>query len=848
MAHELTHVLQQTPDLARTDSDLRPMPDRLLQRRVEYYSLPPLRGFGSPGGRTHEILQHALGRESGNTDLFFEINIPGGNIAGTGAASRGRSDLYRSSPTPHTIGVHFETGTLTPELLPAHTDARRGNGRLGQREHRKIAAPIGNRGAPAIPRICPRTFTADPGICRMDEAPSEIRVGDIKPVGERERLLGSYNQIPNYITGIHGTRDRVNAFNAANPTSFSPLTNPNWNVTARAMEATDVAIPDRYNRDTYPNTPGATFDVVGYDRSEIRVRYSETRAFLYLIFDTANPGVFFYEYVPVPPGFDQTALNNAGDAMGPVTKGLQQTVIRNLNTMPNRTRLVSRRIKPGAAPIQPARHPCKRLIQREVKETFDLDAWQRVKYRPWREQAQTFLGSRDEARIEQADALRRIRTRTGITKIDIPKGTETLTRDLRRIEHWEAHGMTYGRLRKTFGSLYVRVIDFYEKVRKRFSDWAGSRTHRTSFARGSLGTAARVAFNIARHFVGIIARRTLSRLMDAFQAGMQAFVQQQFSEQMTAARTEIQPVIDTITDLETAARQQYEQLVEEAFKPYKDEIDFITEITNVIGDVSTIVNLARVAICLGSCGLPPGIGCLWGCVGQIIGNALISEMIESCWFQEDFLFNLFEDSAFINALPDRIATVVLDEIRDVLPESLRPLVGDLKTLPPSEGLSARDLECRGGGKEISVSDITDHNRFILKHGEDRVRALMELLVHRGVMEWSDHMWPDTIDMLDRFLTEHKDKKAEDFRKLIDQLPALDKGTTRLDLEMHNLGRILRGEVKIPPKQPDLTPRLPEERGPRRRTQPDIFKPLPGERRGPSDQPNQQQGGITVFEF
>jgi hypothetical protein len=834
MAHELTHVVQQTPQLAEGQGQPPAAPERMIQRKVEYYSLPPLPGYGSPGDRTHTVLMDALGGESANADLFFEINIPGGSRRGVHPGLVGRADLYRSEPQPHTLGVRFGGDPPMPEYLEAHRSARRGNSALSQREHRQLAAPIGTHGAPLTPRLCPLGFSADPGLCRMDVAPTTIKVGDIKSSSGADRLLGTYDQLGNYIAGIHQTRDNVNAFNQANPGSFNPAANPTWSATAQRMSRGDITLPARLDPSTYPNTTGPPTRVVGYDFAGRRQPYTETTAYLYLIFDTQHPGIWFYEYVPVS-GPTSSSVGAAAQAQRQVHTRLQVQVMRPVNTTPTRPRRGARRFRRGAAAqtLRPAQRQRQRRIQRQSTDSFDLQQWRTAHFLPWRQEARRFLGSPEARTVEQVDALRRIRERTGITQISVPAEARELSRDLRRIQRWEEHGELFGRLRRIFGGLYVRVIQFYERVRERFRRLTESRRQRGRVGSGALGTIARLVFTILKKLAGIIVARVADRLMEAFHNGMTSYLEGVVGEQVDEVRVEVEAVRQRITDMEQGARAEYERIVDNLVGPYEEEIRVIEDVTNVVGDVAQIVNAARVAICVASCGLPPGLGCLWGCLGQIIGEVIINEIVQSCWFQREFLFPAVNTSSYIQQLPDKIARMIHGRLVEAMPAGLRPLLGTIETLPRTP-LTPNDLDCDTSAPSPDASTRTTLETLAARHGAERVAALIGLLIHRGAVRPSATLSPELADKLDRFLAENRSVTADDLNRLRRELPGQFPGTSTVDVELTVIRNRVRGALPgrgAPAQERRAPPRI------------DIF------RQPPDTQPRRPSGsGVTIFEF
>src|SRR5262249_33486691 len=116
MAHELTHVVQQSPATA-----IRPPPARqAVQRKTSTWFAPLADERGGAGNKSHDIAFEELSRDDKNKGLLFEVNIPGAKkgVVATRSLDEdavvGRADFFKADTT---IGVKFVGASQDPEYL-----------------------------------------------------------------------------------------------------------------------------------------------------------------------------------------------------------------------------------------------------------------------------------------------------------------------------------------------------------------------------------------------------------------------------------------------------------------------------------------------------------------------------------------------------------------------------------------------------------------------------------------------------------------------------------------------------------------------------------------------------------
>jgi hypothetical protein len=688
MAHELTHVLQQSPSLMRSP---RPPPRQrpIVQRKNIYFSLPgDFRGKGS-GTKTGDYVYGEIAKENENAGLLFEVNIPGakkGVIATFQPGESGvvgRADFYKASTT---IGVTFEGNDPDPVYLPSHRSLRvagtpGGKPGLDKFEHENKAAPIGKKPPAglkipvAVAATCP-TFPS-PAVCRLKSPPTDIGLGDLKPSDEAERLDGVH-QLNDYIAGIKLTADKVATFAAQNPTRIDPA-GKTWKPSPGKLGKGAIKIPDKFK---HPSTAGKQIGVIRYrdGKPDWLVTPKPIPAYLYVVPDPepGHEGIWIYEYEPVTKPVDVKDLKQKQDsALGK----LNDPVIKELNTKP----AIKQKRKPGPAPPL--------CIQRKkVDDKFNFKIWSKDTFKAWQDkEAKPYLGSPEKRRTEFVDTLVEIKKRS-LPNLVLPAGAQEVSAGLRKIQHWSDHGNTFGRLRGIFGGVYVKVVDLYEKARDRFRKLLPSTPK--SGGGGLPGTLLRVGVKILKFAAHFIIGQVAERLTEAFKTAAENVIQNLFGKEIAEFEEHIASVRQYITNFEDLIKKEVLAAVEDLVKPYKDYIETIKQVVQTLSEISTWVNRIKWLVRGVSCLAPPALGCLWGFFGTTIAEAALSEMAESCWFRRDVMYPVLRAIDFIKKLPGRIADFILQFLIDLLPGKAKELIGDVskKEVELNDADACKDLE------------------------------------------------------------------------------------------------------------------------------------------------------------
>ena len=146
---------------------------------------------------------------------------------------------------------------------------------------------------------------------------------------------------------------------------------------------------------------------------------------------------------------------------------------------------------------------------------------------------------------------------------------------LTKIKHWMKHGLKYGRLRKTFGSLFVKVSNIYQGIKKRFAqDKSPESGKKPTFASGPVGAAAKVAFGLVKQLLVITSKKVTEHLVATLKTGASALVKQVFSQQALEQFHEnfagLEQEIEKIKKITADAKKKYDDKVETFLKEYEE--------------------------------------------------------------------------------------------------------------------------------------------------------------------------------------------------------------------------------------------------------------------------------------
>ena len=553
-----------------------------------------------------------------------------------------------------------------------------------------------------------------------------------------------------YIAGVKQAAGVVNTFASAHPTQVSPAKRT-WD--PEVVPLTAVIPPEYASVNSSKLVP-----VVRYVDEQQKGFYTEPASLLLV---DVGGGILTYDFIP------QVRTSSGGSSAGKKTQHdlddkLKTDVKTPLKAPPKRDGSLLRR--PGAP-----RPPNRLRVQRKASDDFKFASWKKDKYDPWHGEAATYAGadpllgretkpSADAQEVERAAGLQQLAKRVPGLNVSVPADTEARAADLEMIRIWVNHGEQFGRLRQIFGTTFVRIISFYEKVRDRFhkaldlkkSGLGGGSSVGSSLTGAVIRGVIILARNLGRFFLHQVAER-LSR---ALQNGAKAFIERQFGEQLA----EVREFQERLEAFETAVREDITERIELFIKPFQDQIDAIKSVISTLHEISTWVNRAKWIWRVASCGAPPLLGCLWGIFGSALIEAGVAAIVATCWFQRNVMMPVVQALGPIKQLPDTVATFILDNLRKLLPKPLHILIGQPET--GEVQVNAADVPC-----EPDQVNMNGSNQKLIEMfeelGEEKVKVLLTALQQSGA-DGSKPLTEEQAQRLKSFMATHSVSDIETF--------------------------------------------------------------------------------------
>jgi hypothetical protein len=567
----------------------------------------------------------------------------------------------------------------------------------------------------------------------LDLAPTEILLGDLKPGGSAEPNLG-VAQINDYQEGINLTTTAVNDFIDKNPDKVDE-TAKKWIVKPDVIPHESLKIPDKL---TYPTGNGIypISNLSVYRGNERVTEYSRLTGALY-VYDDKEKGIWSYEWLPdIMP----TSMGSAAKNVNKVLKRLHAEVIPNLRmkrdlSLPkphikNPSETFANRVSKRASADRIQRQPAP-----GADVPFNLKNWDVKHYEPWKKDAEALVGGKDKSsEVPVAIALTEVSQRLG-KQIKVPADIKQTGKDALKIEHWAKWGGLYGRLRETFGGLFVKVAGVHERIKKWFEQRRDNKDAKSfNFGSGPIAEAAKIAFGLVKQFLLVTTRKVGDILAPILKNGATALLKSYLIGGATDAFAEnveaLKKKVDVIKVIEDGFDKNLEAKVGEFLKPVADAKRFFDEIKSGLSKVGDILKLVKWGIRIVQCASPPLLGCFKLAL-SVLTDEITKKIVSSCWFQGKAIRPLFNDIAFFKGLPQSISNSSLGLLRDIIPlprPELEILLPEKAEVPESD-IKEGELKCNESTPEDkALAEMFD------KYGEEKVEQMMKLMEAKGVNE------------------------------------------------------------------------------------------------------------------
>jgi hypothetical protein len=749
LAHELSHVVQQAqpPSLSPKRKEATgPVPSLhdstpTIRRFAPFWEPYEIRG----GGGNHALVLPAMGAEN---KIFTEAPVPNADLLSDGFDKKGKADLYKASTT---IGLYF-VGSNTPAKLKSNMDLKKD----GQ------AFPHETSSAPRVDDARWVIAAAD--------APQRVEIGDLKPSHGTIEALEGTGQLENYRRG----------FKLAHKEANDPKTRGDgsqWNPFTTEILA-DLIIPDKFKHPAF-NGQDAQKLVLKRNSSKNVVYNPQPPVMGHICVrpDPTNKGIWNYTWVP------STAPKTANlpakiQKLGPE---IQQKIVDPLMQAPLKPAKKSKPESPaaqeGTKPVTPrlsvATDPVRVIRRKDIavapeKDDFDYDKWKSDRKALTTEfegekKTQAFKDAEGELLANQAHEA--IREKFGLSLPEISGGREP-AKTLGKVEFWTGLAAgAFGFFRRIFGTTFVKVAQFFIKMRDKVRDFLKKMKSAAKIGSGFLGAALKAAFTglkmIARFVVGRVIDRLMQSLITGVTNKVKSLIGAEFQDELEQKAAEVDRIRQ---ELERKATETVDALLEKVFGVHIKDLEKLKEVYDIVQDIVSLINLVRWGARVIACLSPPAFGCLWILAEGLLDFAA-QKVAETCWFQEKIQPLLTQVKYVTTDLPNKLADGIIDKIKGFLPASIQDIFADRESgvVLPGEG----DVECEEEDKtQYQESPLhKEIEALYLKIGPERAQALSLLASKMKIPK-------------DRPLT------ADDLARLGDELSKVDPGKLRQYAEQY----------------------------------------------------------------
>ncbi len=790
LAHELTHVVQQTGGTH-------------LQRKINKNGFYIQRYGGDenkwytrdvgvvPGSVAHRTIEKIL--EASDTSLLTEAPIPGATSDDRALNLVGFADLYKSDGNI-VSGVHGFYSKDDEGAEPARKEEdynkQIASGvKLKTLNYKNMPTPKtskvpGSKWSSLSPdkryKHGPKLKDKVKGATTREwdttaDFPASFQVGEIKPLSAFKVKAGSF-QLGNYIKGF---------------TKFVAETYINSGKKTRATTSgaeLDLTLPKEIDYAQF-DTEHASTSV----KQSLLVKSGkvEKRIWIYKLPDPKGLYVYFSITHPYAPADYPEEIERVLTTLDPLLIELREKHPK----IPGK--IAPKRVdKPADKPEKKAekqkisRKSSAKIIQRAPDKNYWAkrgNEWEK-KHKTWdkgEKGADKFLESTARGPLERQKIE---------AALDIPPGKGRKVADeakkLKKIKLWSGKtGAGLGKLRFYFGTLFDRLMTFFEKVKTKFEKWfkdSDKIKPKGKLAVGWVSTATKVILKFAVE----IFKEVLQRGYAAFSAcinGMMDKVIDRFTDELNEKlREELNPVAEKVADLH--------KKLDDEFVKYAGEINLLVESVDQISQWKDILSGLEIAIRVGvqvvSCGTPPGLGCLWGLVAQLAIGTALELLTETKYFDDyiarptaDKLMKHFVGNAFQNLVASSVDSLGLSKYTEGVAECAK--VSD------SSGGGSGFFGSPGKAFDPNAPDVVKvRQAWEAKHHDAIMNDLLKVFVHSPT-EKGKKPEPMTKEDIEKLLEELKkaNLSPEALRAMVEG--AKTKGTKKVKIDefIKELGKV-----------------------------------------------------------
>ena len=760
IAHELTHVIQQTG------------PMRLARGVIAGRRLYRSRGYTEYkkylGEKRHKAIEKEL--RAINSQLITEAPIPGGTgniFKGLEINSQGIADLFMSTGNiVPGIRLNFvqsggrEKGS-SKEISSAPRPGNEGFNKRMAAVDTKINHEIltnnnlvrfiraANRGK-AEPKS---SITFGPDIIASSQKPKgdfppDAKIGEIKPLSQISVGVGT-SQVGNYLYGLeqfvrvahHYLRTRSSI-----KTEF--ITEKNMTIPS-GLDYEDF---DTQHRIT---GQGAIIERKKGKTPQQRIWVFKLRDGLYVYFPLQHP----YMDTTFPKDVDRRILDLEGVLDG--LRKRQVTLPRQLSPkrLPSATpRPIVQKVPGRSERLQ--RAPKKsRASTKSTKKTRDWraleQAWQ-DKRSDWAYGKGSYkvAGGAREFLTDEADPhMDRLKIDKKLGIKSRPGQLGKIDKKLKKIKFWSGPiGQIYGNLRFRFGKIFEKIETLIHKAKAKFSQ----------LREKAKSTASKIRFGWKKKVINLVVKfakvgfrallaSTFARITACINEIMDKALGKLVDEASESMGKEMEGHLEKFESFRTELEKKYESEIKKVAQ-FTETVDKVMDTARILSDIETAV---RIGVQIVSCGTPPGLGCLWGLVAQLGISAALELLVDTDYFDK----NIGRPAA--NRL---LATVMSDTFMDLvmtaLPDELREYTSGVAGCTPPPRRSGTNFNIEKGTFDPNAPDVVKiRKKFEAANRDQLIKEIKDGLQKNGK--------PVSTSDIKKLIDQMKKsgKKAEDFEKM-----------------------------------------------------------------------------------
>lgn len=761
MAHELAHVMQQTspgpvgsagggPVMAYRENQVNSNRDTKVRRKTYPYFLPgSTTASGKLHSRMHDVAQKAV--RTVNGDVITEVPIPGANRNFVDTKKCGFADFYTANavgtgrhniPVPGVEALPVKAPPPPAGSTTQPTTYQLNNFSMSSSKASCTKVPAFNlrmeRGSSGYSlRKARAPVLYGSKLVKMDKAPANIKLGELKPAHDPGYRGKGVTQLNNYIKGLNVLIGATNSHLSAagrterwngNPGKMKSLTIPSgWDARGAIASGSSWPVNDLKVRGTV-KVPSVPATGGGKKKSKVRSVTSGSptsisgRWMLSQDSKRGNDGIYVYFLAPKPADINSVLRQHSTDQdfkkLAREVRKIQKPLMR-----PPTAKKVRRLPIVEATPAAPHK------LQRRAKDTFERSKWEAIrrghKSHPKKSKNNLF----EEFNSLAPDAMREKVTEAGSIAQWVreqPVPTSTLSYDkrlasktssaakdfnsLRSVAFWSGLKATpLGIFREKFGGLFVAAIkkfdSFRKKVKARFAKKKGK--HYLGGRKGTiLKAAAKVAAivipKVVAPFMATMFNTIIECGMEGFRAKMKSLLVDTPIDALIDTADQLKGKIDKIT---SDSKAYFDKLISDSIGKIQRKVNkFVGDVkvlTKIAGGIAEIAKGLRIASCIAGLASAPetvGIGAVIGCGAAVVDwilsqfglsplEYIIALTLQSCSSQ-NLIGRLISKMDFMKSLPKLAGVKIVKLAQAALRNNLKTEIAG-KTL----GQHASEMFC-----------------------------------------------------------------------------------------------------------------------------------------------------------